>query len=303
MYQQTTPPRFLDRSMPTMYDLPSEDIEEEESDLSIHPRPVWETMPTMYDLPSENPEEPGLPDEFHDFQPQLLRETCKSPSYSREEMFIGTDLNLYYDGRHTLWYKRPDWFLVLGVTPAQQQQQMRWSYVVWQEVIAPFLVVELLSQGTESEDLGQTLRVANKPPTKWQAYEQYLRIPYYVVFDRRENLLRVFQLNGTKYQAVELAEPKFWFPELNLGLGVWQGEYQGTEGLWLRWYDADGTWAATFEERAEEESQRAEQESQRAEQESQRAEQESQRADKERLRAERLAEKLRSLGVDLDEDI
>ena len=62
MYQQTTPPRFLDRSMPTMYDLPSEDIEEEESDLSIHPRPVWETMPTMYDLPSENPEEPGLPD-------------------------------------------------------------------------------------------------------------------------------------------------------------------------------------------------------------------------------------------------
>ncbi len=38
-------------------------------------------------------------------------------------------------------------------------------------------------------------------------------------------------------------------------------------------------------------------------QESQRAEQESQRADKERLRAERLAEKLRSLGVDLDEDI
>jgi len=34
-----------------------------------------------------------------------------------------------------------------------------------------------------------------------------------------------------------------------------------------------------------------------------RDEQESQRADKERLRAERLAKKLRSLGVDLDEDI
>ena len=289
MYQQTTPPRFPNSALPTMYDLPSEDMEDEEVDLSLHPRPVWETMPTMYDLPSEDPEEPGLPDEFHDFQPQLLRETCKSPSYSREEMFIGTDLNLYYDGRHTLWYKRPDWFLVLGVTPAQQQQEMRWSYVVWQEVIAPFLVVELLSQGTEAEDLGQTLRAANKPPTKWQAYEQYLRIPYYVVFDRRENLLRVFQLTGTRYQAVGLSEPKFWFPELNLGLGVWQGAYQGTEGLWLRWYDADGTWAATPEERAEQESQRAEQE--------------SQRADKERLRAERLAEKLRSLGVDLDDDI
>jgi Uma2 family endonuclease len=26
----------------------------------------------MYDLPSEFPEEPGLPDVFHDLQPQLL---------------------------------------------------------------------------------------------------------------------------------------------------------------------------------------------------------------------------------------
>jgi len=69
-------------------------------------------LPTMYDLPSENPEEPGLPDEFHNFQPQLLRETCQSSVYPREEMFIGTDLNLYYDVHHFSWYKRPDWFLV-----------------------------------------------------------------------------------------------------------------------------------------------------------------------------------------------
>jgi hypothetical protein len=34
------------------------------------------SLPTMYDLPSENPEEMGLPDEFHDAQPDLLKETC-----------------------------------------------------------------------------------------------------------------------------------------------------------------------------------------------------------------------------------
>jgi hypothetical protein len=39
------------------------------------PRSPRETLPTMYDLPSENAEEPGLPDEFHDFQPELLRVT------------------------------------------------------------------------------------------------------------------------------------------------------------------------------------------------------------------------------------
>jgi hypothetical protein len=39
------------------------------------PRSPKETLPTMYDLPSEDPEESGLPDEFHDLQPQLLSHT------------------------------------------------------------------------------------------------------------------------------------------------------------------------------------------------------------------------------------
>jgi hypothetical protein len=29
------------------------------------------TLPTMYDLPSEDQEEMGLPDKFHDLQPHL----------------------------------------------------------------------------------------------------------------------------------------------------------------------------------------------------------------------------------------
>ncbi|NEO46857.1 MAG: hypothetical protein F6K55_23155 [Moorea sp. SIO4A3] len=235
-----------------------------------------------------------MPDEFHDFQPQLLRETCQPPNYPREEMFIATNLNVYYNSLHYLWHKRPDWFLVLDVTPAEKQEDLRWNYVVWQEGRAPFLVVELLSPGTEAEDLGQTLRSANKPPTKWQAYEQYMRIPYYVVFDRYEKQLHVFQLIATQYQPVELSEPKFWIPKLELGLGVWQGKYQQTEGLWLRWYDRAGNWIPTSAERAEQERQRAEQERQRAEQKRQRAEQEHQRA-------ERLAEKLRTLGINPDD--
>jgi hypothetical protein len=77
-----------------------------------------------------------------------------------------------------------------------------------------------------------------------------------------------------------------------MGLGLWQGSYQNTEGLWLRGYNADG-WLPTLTERAETERQRAETERQRAENEHQRAENERQRADK-------LAEYLRSLGVDPD---
>jgi len=61
------------------------------------PRSPRATLPTMYDLPSENTTEPGLPDEFHYYQPQLLRETFRPPNYPPERVFIGNDLNLYYN--------------------------------------------------------------------------------------------------------------------------------------------------------------------------------------------------------------
>ncbi|MBW4554990.1 MAG: Uma2 family endonuclease [Trichormus sp. ATA11-4-KO1] len=243
------------------------------------------TMPTMYDLPSELVGESGLPDEFHCIQADLLSETCQPANYSSEEILLASDLNLYYDPRHTLWYKRPDWYMVLGVPSASQQQDLRLSYVIWQEGVAPFLVVELLSPGTELEDLGKTLREVNKPPTKWEVYERILRVPYYVVYDRYENNLRVFRLIGAHYEAISLAENRFWLAEIELGLGLWQGTYQQTNGLWLRWYNAEG-WVLTPKKEVEQERQRAEQERQRAEQ--------------ERQRAERLAEYLRAQGIDPD---
>jgi Uma2 family endonuclease len=214
----------------------------------------------MYDLPSEDPEEPGLPDEFHEFQPQLLRETFQPSDYPPENIFIGTDINLYYDSRHPLWYKRPDWFVVLGVPSAAEQKDLRLSYVIWQEGIAPFLVIELLSPGTENEDLGQNIRALpdrETPPGKWEVYERMLRIPYYAVFDRYTNHLKLFQLIATRYQEIPLTEQRYWFEEIQLGLGVWQGTYQRTAGLWLRWYDSRGIWLPTPVELAEQERQRA----------------------------------------------
>ena len=78
----------------------------------------------------------------------------------------------------------PIGFWFLGATHVDQQDQLRWSYVIWQEGISPFLVVELLSPGTEAEDLGRSsMRLADKPPSKWQVYEQILQVPFYAVFE------------------------------------------------------------------------------------------------------------------------
>lgn len=235
----------------------------------------------MYDLPSEDPEESGLPDEFHDLQPQLLSATLRLSNYSRDQIFTGTDLNLYYDVRHPQWYKRPDWFLVLGVSRLYDGTDLRSSYVIWQEGVDPFVVVELLSPGTEKEDLGEYAELGEKgspriaplelpnstdavpearngqaakeiPPRKWEVYEQILRVPYYIVFSRYTNRLRFFQLTGGRYQeqTLDLTHPRVWIPELRLGLGLWQGEFEGVTRHWLRWYDAQNNWIPTDTERA-----------------------------------------------------
>jgi Uma2 family endonuclease len=261
--------------------------------IQLYPHPKQKSLPTMYELPSENPEEPGLPDEFHDYQPDLLTQTCQSPRYQEEDYFIASDLNLYYDSNHTLWYKRPDWFVVLGAKRSRNQQELRLSYVIWQEEISPFLVIELASPGTEDEDLGRTEREEKKPPTKWEVYEQILQVPYYLIYDRYQNQLRGFVLNAGKYEPLDLSEKKVWLEELGLGLALWQGEYEGVEGLWLRFCDADGNWIPTPSERAEQaESERDRQQ--------QRAEQERQRANQAELELQKLRDKLRQLDIDPD---
>lgn len=238
------------------------------------PQSAKATLPTMYDLPSENPEEPGLPDEFHLLQPELLRLTFRPPTYSADQIFSASDLNLYYDSNHVQWYKRPDWFGVLGVSRLYNEQDLRLSYVTWQEGVTPLVAVELLSPGTEAEDLGRTLRDASKPPNKWTVYEQILRIPYYIVFNRYTNELQPFGLMMTRYHPLPIEGQGVWLEDAELGLGLWEGEYQGINRLWLRWYNRDQQWMLTP------------------------AEQESQRAERESQRAERLAAQLRALGVE-----
>jgi Uma2 family endonuclease len=236
-------------------------------------------LPTMYDLKSEDPEEPGLPDEYHDLQPQLLSRTFRCLYYSPTEIFTGSDLNLYYDVSHTQWYKRPDWFLVVGVERLYEGTDLRSSYVVWQEGVNPFVVVELLSPGTENEDLGKYADVESisnieivdniptsqtngqtttqTPPKKWEVYEQILQVPYYIVFSRYTNQVRFFKLVDGHYteQILDAENPRLWITELEVGVGLWLGEFEGITRQWLRWYDREGNWIPTDTELAQQQAQ------------------------------------------------
>jgi Uma2 family endonuclease len=247
-------------------------------------------LPTMHDLPSEDPLEPGLPDEFHGLQPQLLAETLKLKDYSPHEIFCAFDMNLYYDPKNTLWHKRPDWFLVLGVPRMYRGQSSRSSYVIWDEQVPPVVVVEFLSPGTEADDLGPFAlkpvpRTAGRPPGKFTVYEQILRVPNYVVFNEETGVIRYFRLINGQYQEQPIAaqNPRLWIPEVDLGLGLWHGEFRALTLDWLRWCDAQGNWRLTDSET-----------------ERQAKEAERQAKEVERQEKERLANYLRSLGLDPD---
>ncbi|MEM0981156.1 MAG: Uma2 family endonuclease [Cyanobacteria bacterium P01_H01_bin.58] len=256
----------------------------------------------MYDLPSEFPEEPGLPDEFHDLQPQLLSRTLALKDYRRENWFAGTDLNVYYDVHHPLWHKRPDWFLAVNVSRLYEGHDLRLSYVVWQEGQSPIIAVEFLSPCTEREDLGRFYRDSDQideinaengpalagrpsPPGKLEVYEQYLRIPHYLVYSRYTQRLRYFKLVGTQYeeQALKVIPPLVWLDDLNLGLGIWHGEFEGIYADWLRWCDEAGNWLLTDTEVARQQADIAQKQAEAAQQ-----------------RAEQLAARLRALGIDPD---
>jgi Uma2 family endonuclease len=227
-------------------------------------------LPTMYDLPSDDPTEPGLPDEFHSLQPQLLSATLKLSQYPPTEIFTAFDLNLYYDADHPGWYKRPDWFLVVGVPRLYQGKSLRSSYVTWDEKVNPIVVVEFLSPNTAAEDLGRFADVPlplkqGKPPAKFEVYETILQIPHYIVYTEDTQKIRHFRWVNGRYQEQPIAPhpPQIWIPELDLGLGLWQGGWQYSSQPWLRWCDDQGQWISTEAEaeRAAKETERAEKES------------------------------------------
>ncbi|MFN6513881.1 MAG: Uma2 family endonuclease [Nostoc sp. CreGUA01] len=203
----------------------------------------------------------------------------------------------------------PDWFYVPNVPPTLNGQ-LRRSYVFWQELIAPMIVLEFVSGDGEEE--------RDKTPYKGKfwIYENIIRPPYYGIYEVKKASVEVYQLVANHYEKM-LPNTRGHYPIAPMGveLGIWQGNFiLNKEIPWLRWWDEQGNLLLTGDERAEAERQRAETERQRAETERQRAEAEHQRAETERQRAEtehqrletveqenqRLRERLRALGIDPD---
>lgn len=163
----------------------------------------------------------------------------------------------------------PDAFLSLNLQmPTDWSQKQNRSYFVWELGKVPEVCIEIVSN-----------RKGNELDSKKDDYAR-IGIAYYVVFDPLQQLQREDELNGkllkiwalTAGQYVEMPEP-FWLQTVGLGLTVWEGEFEEQASIWLRWCNRDGQVIPTGAEGR----------------------------DAEHLRAERLAERLRAMGVNPDE--
>jgi Uma2 family endonuclease len=266
-------------------------------------------MTSFADLPSaiRLPDHTQLPETDETFvknfqeHPQsiLLTDTIKSVLERRHpdsRYCIGQDCGIYW--RITEPPERgaesPDWFYVPNV-PATLDGQVRRSYVLWQEYIAPLIVLEFVS-GNGEEERDQT------PWTgKFWVYEQVIRPAFYGIYEVTKASVEVYHLIEGQYRPLA-ANQRGHYPiaPLDLELGIWQGRYQNLELPWLRWWDSSGNLLPTGEERAQQAEQQLEQVEQQLEQAEQQLEQAEKQLEQERQRNERLMELLRAQGIQPD---
>lgn len=254
---------------------------ESEVDPLAPPRPPGE---------DELPYDDGEPMEStkHRKQMTLLIETLQSHYVDQPRVFIGGNLGVYYSELQAVKneFRAPDFMVVLDAEPRQRK-----SWVIWQEECGPDLVIELLSEKTESEDRGRKMTI----------YEKVMRVPEYYLFDPVTNALEGFVLDATG-RAYRTLTPQLdgslRSKLLGLRLVLWTGTYLGVHDTWLRWATDDGALLPTGFEAA----QAAEHAAKAAGQAAQAAEQAAQAATRaleaEKARADRLLAQLRAAGIE-----
>ena len=203
-------------------------------------------------------DEPPLESDLHLLQIKLFLDCLNWWWRSRNDFYASGNLTIYYSSQQL---KSRDFRGPDFFVVLGVERRPRKSWVVWEEGgRTPNVIVEILSDSTADVDRG----------IKKQIYQDILKVNDYFWFDPETLEFVGFHLVEGQYQSLE-PNPQgwLWSQQLQLFLGVDQEK--------LRFFDPEGQLVPTLEEVAESERQQKELAQQRA---------------------ERLAAKLRELGVD-----
>ncbi|MBE9143578.1 Uma2 family endonuclease [Planktothrix mougeotii] len=237
----------------------------------ITPIITWEKLPDDFILEEEPVENTAQP-----LIAGALRESLELAGLIQPEMLIASNFGLCATMNGELVIKAPDWVYIKQVKSIEPETTRK-SYTPNLQGDIPSIVIEFLSE-TEG---GEYSVKRSYPPGKWYFYEQILQVPIYAIFEPVTGQLEVHSLQNSRYELDKINQnSRYWIEDLKLFLGVWQGEKEQRNGYWLRWWDDAGNILPWGVEKVEQERQIAEQEHQRA---------------------EKLAEFLRSQGINPDE--
>lgn len=224
----------------------------------------WEQHKPPTDLIFDDGE--PLESDRHRIGMTVLIRSLNQAYAERNDFFCGGNMFIYFSREQVFNrdFRGPDFFAVLDIDGSYPRQ----AWVTWDEQGRyPDVIVELMSASTSPIDL----------TTKKDLYERTFKTSNYFIYDPfNPHSLQGWQLgNNQRYQELTPNHQGWlWCEALGLWLGIWEGMIDRESAVWLRFYDREGRLVLLPEEAA------------------------IQRAEMEAQRAERLAAKLRELGLD-----
>ncbi|BAY63245.1 hypothetical protein NIES22_33310 [Calothrix brevissima NIES-22] len=202
----------------------------------LHCLPSSEELPNSDDNPVDN--------QLQHLISALLESTLAINWSERWDWFFGVNMGIYYDPNQPALV--PHGFLSLGVKRFVDEN-LRLSYVLWEEERSPILALEVVSQIHQGEY-----------SSKKEFYAKKLGVLYYVIYNpfrRKKPALEVYQLVDGEY--LLMSGNPVWLPQIGLGIGRERGIYQGIVREWLYWYDEKGEKLLTPDERIQEAEEQA----------------------------------------------
>jgi Uma2 family endonuclease len=194
-------------------------------------------LPTAAELPDSD--DRPVDSELQELIPGLLKAILFYLWPNRTDWLFGIDLGLYYDP--DLPCVAPDGFLSLGVKD-DVDENLRPSYVLWEEQVIPLLALEIVSKAYRQEH-----------SKKLEIY-QSIGILYYVVYAplrKKKARFQLYKLIEGEYVLQSEGKQPYWMPEIGLGIGIEPGSYGNRQREWLYWYDENSVRYPTPTEKAE----------------------------------------------------
>jgi len=188
-------------------------------------------------------DETPVDNELQELIPALLKSILLMLWEQRQDWLFAIDMGIYSSPE--LPPIVPDAFLSLGVDRCYDEE-LRPSYVLWDEEVVPIFVLEVVSP-----------RYREEYTTKLKIYEQ-MGVLYYAIYSskrKRKPRFEVYKLVEGAYQ--QIVTIPVWMPEIGLGIGYERGNYGGVTREWLYWYDEHGKRYATPNERIQQEVDRS----------------------------------------------